>query len=166
MNVVKNVLATGGIYGDAVFTNPVVGDTASMIYTFTLPASYKPKKVKIIGIVQSYSVGSAPAARPIENVISTPLPLVKTVSVDDMSSDAFTISAFPSPVQSTLNMAIDGVLGSEAQLQLLDLSGRVVKTVAVNNNKFDLNVQDCATGMYLLKYSDSMRSRVIKIMKE
>ena len=166
MNVVKKIMAAGGIYGDAKFTNPAVGDTGSKTYTYTLPASYNPKRVKIIGIVQSYSVGLTAASRPIENVISTPLPLIKTVGVEQIDAEVFNMSAFPSPVQSTLNIAIEGILGNDAQLQLLDLSGRIIKTVAVRNNKFDLNMQDYSTGMYLLKYNDSIRNRTIKITKE
>jgi hypothetical protein len=258
MNVVRKVLAPAGIYGDVAFTNPTVGDTASMIYSYTVPTTSRARFIKVIGLVQSYSVGSTPDSRPIENVVSVHVPLpcapvgttaitvvpamttatvkfpystnynfagpkgyryattttstaptglgtftntptvnltgltagttyyvwvrdscdgaltgwtsksfvTKTVNVADAYAENFTVSAFPSPVQNTLNIAIDGAIGNDAKIQLLDLSGRVIKTAEVNASKLELNMQELAAGMYLLKYTDNIHNQTIKITKE
>jgi hypothetical protein len=82
-------------------------------------------------------------------------------------SNAFkkqTVKLFPNPVQDALTVVIPGN-ETTGSLQILDLSGRVLKSVAVNKDGGDLkiNVSDLNPGAYLLKTNEGQPA--VKFLK-
>ena len=74
-NVVRNILCpSGSIWGQPAFTNPTTGVAVSQTYTFTIPPSYNPAYLKVVGFVQKF--GSTTHDRAIENAVSTQVRLM------------------------------------------------------------------------------------------
>ncbi len=81
--------------------------------------------------------------------------IVAPTSVNDVASIITKYSLSPNPSNHTLHIAIDAKSTSEAQLVVIDMSGRVLtqKNLKINNglNAFNLPVSQWSQGQYLLQ---------------
>lgn len=79
------------------------------------------------------------------------------------------LNAYPNPVTDVLNVQLPENLNGEANLQILDVSGKVVKTVAVSQDAGSLMKVDCSgleKGIYVLFIQSAQsKSQVLKITK-
>lgn len=89
MDVARAVMATN-IWGDAAFTNPVAGTTASRYYTYTLPTSFNASKIFVVGLVQKSGIAVGDSV--VENAVSTKGNLIPpgTLSGSSDSMSAYT----------------------------------------------------------------------------
>lgn len=76
------------------------------------------------------------------------------------------IALFPSPVKETLYIKVSDLKSNFASLQLIDMSGKVLKHITITNENTEVNVAAMPTGMYLIKYQDDKQSKVLKFLKE
>jgi hypothetical protein len=78
----------------------------------------------------------------------------------------FNMEVYPNPVTDVLNVAITGMRGATARMQIVDMSGKIVETVVVTSDRVQVNMAKLAAGMYLLKYADNENAGVIRIEKQ
>jgi hypothetical protein len=83
----------------------------------------------------------------------------------DVKSGAFIVEAHPNPVSDVLTVKVYGVAAANASVTIMDLTGKIVSTVAVGNNEVKLNMSQLAQGSYLVKYSDNDNTQIIKVNK-
>ncbi len=88
------------------------------------------------------------------------------LSVSGVQGQFSSISAYPNPATDVLQVTISGVLGADASVQLMDVTGKVVYQQVVTQAKMELNISELPSGMYLLKYQDEQRSELIKVNKK
>lgn len=77
------------------------------------------------------------------------------------------ITAYPNPVK---NMVLINVFNVPADgsglITITDIAGKMVYSAQVTDSKFEINMREFATGMYLLKYTDNSRTETIKLNKD
>ncbi len=82
-------------------------------------------------------------------------------------SDNFIIAAFPNPVQQAVAISIQGIQQGNSTLQLTDMTGKLLQTVAVGGkDKLTINMNDFAAGIYLLRYTDNEQVYTLKLVKQ
>lgn len=92
----------------------------------------------------------------------------KTTSVAVNSNhDAF-IEVYPNPVGNTMTFKINGFDAGHinGQLQVTDITGKVVKNVSVSAERVEVDMQGIAPGVYLVKYTDGDYANVLRIIKQ
>jgi len=78
--------------------------------------------------------------------------------------DEFTanIKVSPNPTKDFLNISAD----KNYQVQILDLNGKIVKTIEMTNNQVSVDLSDQNTGMYFVKLRDGINIKYLKIIKD
>ncbi len=158
MNVVRAVLAAGGsIWGDAAFTNPSLGTTASQTYTYTLQADHVPQHIKVIGIVQKY--GSATFDRAIENSIEWKLGLDSTLGARGISKAMMDVQLYPNPVKN--NITVRGIMETPGATNVViyNAPGQVVvkKDYETSGSLFmeSISLEGFSNGLYFMSVIDN-----------
>jgi hypothetical protein len=90
----------------------------------------------------------------------------RTVSATVKDGLSFTVDAYPNPVANQLTVKTYGQQGDNAMVSICDVTGRVIRIVALNGDKASINMSQMASGVYLIKYSDSDHSQTIKVNKQ
>ncbi len=93
------------------------------------------------------------------NVSSSP------VGVEKISNNISAIEAFPNPAVSSVTVSIKDYNGNESLLQLIDITGNVVRSVPVKNKKEVIDMNDLSKGVYILRYADGVNSRCLRVVK-
>ncbi|MCD6011629.1 MAG: hypothetical protein K0Q79_1491 [Flavipsychrobacter sp.] len=131
MAVVRKILATDSLWGDAAFTNTTVGQTVTKTYTYTLPTTvngsvFHSKATKVIGLVMKY--GSSTSDRAIENSMEARVRWMKksVVNVNEVSKSMLDIRLFPNPANNFI--VVTGILEnpSDTKITIYDILGQVV----------------------------------------
>ncbi len=96
-------------------------------------------------------------------------------SVEDFTgqiSEGFvaSLNTFPNPVRENLTLVVEMNTTANAQLQIYDLNGRTVKTIANiklnnGNNTLDIDVKELQKGIYFLRLDVQGESKINKIVK-
>lgn len=75
------------------------------------------------------------------------------------------LSVYPNPV--TNAVTVEASLASDgAQVQLMDISGRILQTVQMKDGHVDIDMAQMASGMYLIKLIDNGNNQLIRVMKQ
>lgn len=119
----------------------LVSESQDLDYTFPITG---PHQVKLVVDKCDYSA------------VHEELVLVGFMALENNQQDQ--ILAFPNPFQQTLN--VQYALGSSAAI--LDVSGRLIRTVSIYSDAFQLDLSDLNKGLYVL----SLESKCILIEKE
>ena len=88
------------------------------------------------------------------------------VSVKNAASGDFRVAAYPNPVKDMLVIEVSGNRGSNANLLLTDMSGKLLQAVKVNGAKTEVDLSTLPGGIYIVKYADDDRKEVLKITKQ
>jgi hypothetical protein len=84
----------------------------------------------------------------------------KTISfVPDFSSEFLNIKAYPNPFTSSVTIEIEAEITTSLQLELVDAQGKQQRVLSTTNNKFTLQRNNLAQGIYL--YTVSSATEVI-----
>jgi hypothetical protein len=83
-----------------------------------------------------------------------------------VKSSGFEVEAFPNPVSNNLTVRAHGVQGSEASIQVTDVTGKVIKTIKMSGNSETIDMKGLASGMYLIKYVDSNHQQTLRVTKQ
>jgi hypothetical protein len=75
------------------------------------------------------------------------------------------IQLYPNPVKGRFTVEMSEV-NKNAQLQLSDVAGRLLKTLLVEGNKTIINTADLQPGIYMLRYDDGIKHQVFRITKQ
>ena len=86
---------------------------------------------------------------------------IKTITNSD-----FAVSSYPNPVKDELTIKINGVAGANGQVQLMDVSGRVIKTIAAKTSETNMSTSGLPVGIYLVRYSDAEHIQTMRINKQ
>jgi hypothetical protein len=73
---------------------------------------------------------------------------------------------YPNPTKNIINIDLGNNDLKNATIQVIDLLGKIIVTEQVNNSKITLNVNQYAQGIYLVKFSNNLGSKVYKVIKE
>ena len=76
----------------------------------------------------------------------------------------YNISIYPNPATTTLNLVSTEI--SDFELSILDMTGKVIKTENMSDQRFTFDVSDLSSGMYMLRMvSQDGASKVVKFVK-
>jgi hypothetical protein len=91
---------------------------------------------------------------------------IDDIKVSGMEDDASieenavtSINVYPNPASDIIHVTAGS---NVSKAELLDQSGRVIRTVEVNNTKFDLNISDLNQGVYFVRINGNTTSRFTK----
>jgi len=90
----------------------------------------------------------------------------KTITLMVRTSSDFAVEAYPNPAKDLVNVRITGVQGNNAQLVLMDVSGRIIRQTKMAGNTATMDMHDVVDGIYMLKYMDDAHSETIKMNKQ
>ena len=95
------------------------------------------------------------------------IPIVTTApaGVASVASGDFNVSAFPNPVKDELTIKIIGA-GSVGQVELIDISGKMIRTVHTDNSEINMSMNGLPSGIYFIRYIDATHTQTIKISKQ
>ena len=89
-----------------------------------------------------------------------------STGINNINTGDFNITAFPNPVKDELNVNIAGANGKTGQVQLMDISGRIINTAVANTNTLTISMRGMPSGVYILRYINAERTQAIKINKQ
>lgn len=92
---------------------------------------------------------------------STSVPFISTVGLNE--EIPLTISLYPNPV--TEKLTVDAGAVVKANVQLMDLSGRIVLTAKMNQSQLVLDLSTLADGVYMIKFQHGSKVITRKIVK-
>ena len=76
------------------------------------------------------------------------------------------INIYPNPTSNSLNVDLGNNIIESSTIQILDLLGKEVDRKNVSKSKFAINLNQFSQGVYFLKYTNPLGSKVYKIIKE
>ena len=85
----------------------------------------------------------------------------QTTGINELSLQ--NVNIYPNPVQNELFIALEN--GTINQLEIIDFSGRIVKSIS-NNNVKNINVSELNQGMYILKIETDNGTSVTRFVKQ
>ncbi len=85
--------------------------------------------------------------------------------VEATVTGAFTVNAYPNPVDQILHIAVTG-RADNATVSLTDVTGKVIRTIAIEEDKTQISMSGLAQGVYFIRYADDARSETIKVNKQ
>jgi hypothetical protein len=87
-------------------------------------------------------------------------------AVSTVNKAEFAVKAFPNPAVNMVTVKVTGAMGANGTVQLTDVTGKILKQVAMQADQVDVDMSDVAAGIYLIKYTDDTHTQVIKINKQ
>jgi len=75
------------------------------------------------------------------------------------------LSIYPNPSSGMLNFNVDEVL-ENANLQIIDISGRIVFTISDFNSNETINISNLKSGIYIVKVNHDGKTFSQKIIKQ
>lgn len=75
-------------------------------------------------------------------------------------------SIFPNPTKGIINIDLRENILDHATVKIIDLLGKTIYSQKVKSKKVTLNLNSYAKGIYLIKFSNELGSKVYKIIKE
>ena len=96
-----------------------------------------------------------------EDEISIPIQVETNPFVPEWGYD---ISIYPNPATTVLNLYSTGI--SDFELSILDITGKVIKSDRMSDQRFTIDVSDLSSGVYMLRLvSHDGASKVVKFVK-
>ncbi|MBL0911150.1 MAG: T9SS type A sorting domain-containing protein [Bacteroidia bacterium] len=93
---------------------------------------------------------------------------VGTVSVEEPNSTIPAVALFPNPATDNAQIVFTSVNNAKMQLQVLDMSGRLVlnesKAANAGMNQWQLPLSNLTNGMYIVKLTDGITVKTEKLM--
>ncbi len=98
--------------------------------------------------------------------VTTPFTTLSTAGFNNSVALGFGVTAYPNPVKDELTINITGVENISGRIELMDLSGRIIKAVAVNTDVANMSMSGLPAGVYVIRYTDSKHTQTIKVSKQ
>lgn len=77
------------------------------------------------------------------------------------TSQASFLTIYPNPVRDAVSISVAPDM-MRSKLQLMDVSGRVLKELMITNTAFTLDMSDLSAGVYFLKSANGQRQKLVK----
>lgn len=92
--------------------------------------------------------------------------VINKVNVKEVNTVANSIKVYPSPAYAELNVSIENINQLPAQLEIIDMLGRVIIKQTINTKNFNeqLNIGQLNNGVYFLNISNANGMQTIKFM--
>lgn len=88
---------------------------------------------------------------------------VVTATVDHLT--AFSMQAYPNPVNNSLILEMGGTREADASLIITDATGRTLRTIPVTEARVKVDMSSLAQGLYLIQYKDALNHKTIRVNK-
>ncbi len=89
------------------------------------------------------------------------------VSVENVQGGAsFSMEAYPNPMLDNLTIQLNGDMGTNAQLAIVDLTGKAVYNASVKSDKVVIDASNLPSGIYIVKYNDDTHNEIMKVTKK
>ena len=88
------------------------------------------------------------------------------LSVGNNAGNEVSIACYPNPVQSHLNLEINGNYSSDAKIVMSDITGKVIKKMNINASETAIDMKGIAPGTYLLQYVDGSYKTQVLVHKK
>lgn len=162
----------GGAWGQAGIIPASVGDGDNFTYTFTytLPASYRWNKVKLVAMVQRYN--SDPKQREIMN--AEEVSLETAVALDEANTPEMAINAFPNPFSTYTQVEFDLPVAGQVMIDVVDMFGKTVArlndgfmTQGMHSVKWHGNTLEgapAANGVYMIVFKTGETTQIEKVV--
>ncbi|MDH7445151.1 T9SS type A sorting domain-containing protein [Aquimarina sp. 2201CG14-23] len=85
------------------------------------------------------------------------------LSIDDLT-DQIVVNIYPNPVRDHITLSFDK--NTQAQIQIIDLLGKVITTEKVNSQIINMSVSHLTSGIYFVKIEDNQNTGIYRIIKE
>ncbi|WP_055445843.1 choice-of-anchor Q domain-containing protein [Lacinutrix mariniflava] len=72
-----------------------------------------------------------------------------TLSVDDLNLSS-TFNMFPNPSNGTININLDNTISGEIKMEIVSITGQVIKTMALSSGNNRLDVSELSSGIYVI----------------
>ena len=91
-----------------------------------------------------------------------------TTGITNINSGSapFSVAAYPNPATSELTLQVGGTISNSALLSLTDITGKLVRQMAITNSTTAIDVSTLAPGIYIIRYSDAGHVQTLKISKQ
>ena len=77
------------------------------------------------------------------------------------------INVYPNPATNNVAVSVDGLAGGNNRVELTDMTGKVINISELENNHAILNVNDLASGVYIIScYHNGVKAGSAKVVKE
>lgn len=117
------------------------GSSHSATFTYTLPANFKVENMHVIGWVNKNK----------GEILNAAIGKFKTSSSVFETNNLNRLNVYPVPARDILNIQSPVVLKNH-EVRVVDLSGRLVKTVLLNEtSEIKLDISDLSKGIYILE---------------
>ena len=87
-------------------------------------------------------------------------------SVANTNNPLFSVTTYPNPAKSIVNVRIAGKQTQKAGAVITDINGKIITTVDVTGDTFSIDLSTYPVGIYVLRYTDSLHTQTVKITKE
>ncbi|MBW7914598.1 MAG: T9SS type A sorting domain-containing protein [Taibaiella sp.] len=89
------------------------------------------------------------------------------VSVENVHGGAsFSMEAYPNPMLDNLTVQLNGNIGGNARLAILDLTGKTLYNTSVNSDKVVIDASNLPSGIYIVKYNDDTHNEIMRVTKK
>ncbi|MBL4705632.1 MAG: Omp28-related outer membrane protein [Flavobacteriales bacterium] len=150
----------GGAFGNAgVISSPVSpGTNVSESFTLTVPTSVNANNIKVVGFVAYYS--TTIGERSVLDVAEvTP---TSFVSIDEHDI-ANNLLVYPNPANDFVQIEmLTGTGENPISVELMDMTGKLISSQSIFNNKTRLNTENLDAGIYLLSILTDKGNTVTK----
>lgn len=89
---------------------------------------------------------------------------VGTLGIDEVTNVLDNVKIHPNPTKDIINIEIENT--DIQSITVLDLSGRVLKSINTQNNKTNINIQDLPNAMYLMQVKTKIGTKTVKVIKK
>lgn len=78
------------------------------------------------------------------------------------TAEAAEFTVYPNPAQDKVTVSVSGNVRDNAQVEIIDMSGRTVARQNISDGTAEINISDLQKGVYIVKYDGSVRKIVKK----
>ena len=82
------------------------------------------------------------------------------------SGISFDVEVYPNPASDKVHVRVNGAKAGNASVLILDITGRVVRTVVMTGSDIDIDMARLPSGAYMVKYTDDSHSKTQKVTKQ
>lgn len=88
------------------------------------------------------------------------------LGVGNVSGNENGLAVYPNPVSDNMMVTVGGTINGAANITIMDMTGKLLKTITATGNKTSISVNELPSGMYILKYTDEISSKQVKFSKQ
>ena len=89
--------------------------------------------------------------------------LTKGVNANEPS--VMDVKVFPNPTTSMFNLQVTTVEAKQVSVKVLDVQGRLIKTMQINPNEKITLGSELKSGVYMLEVNDGSNRKVVRVVK-